>query len=229
MQLADILFSQGFGTRRACAALVADGQVQIDGRTVVDAAERFDTSGLHLVVAGQTWRYHERLLLMLHKPSGYECSRQPSHHPSVLSLVPEPYRVRGVQPVGRLDADTTGLLLLTDDGALLHRLTHPKHHVDKRYLLETADAIGDAEVAALLAGVGLRGENTPAQARACERLGPQTLMLTIDEGRYHQVKRMLAATGHRVVKLHRERFGAWALPDDLLPGQWRHLHWPPAP
>ena len=130
-RLAQILFSQGFGTRRDCDGLVLGGWVRHAGAVVDDPDASFDPAGLVLEVQGQAWEVHTKALLMLHKPAGHECSQKPKHHPSVLSLLPPPLRLRGVQPVGRLDEDTTGLLLMTDDGALIHRLTSPKHHVPR--------------------------------------------------------------------------------------------------
>ncbi len=160
---------------------------------------------------------------MLHKPAGYECSQKPRHHPSVLSLLPPPLRTRGVQPVGRLDEDTTGLLLLTDDGALIHRLTSPKWHVPKVYEVGTKHPVTDEQIARLLAGVVLDDDPAPVRAAACERTGERALRLTLTEGKYHQVKRMVAAVGNRVETLHRSRFGALALPEALQPGQWQWL------
>jgi 16S rRNA pseudouridine516 synthase len=220
MRISDILFSQGFGTRRHCSALVTSGLVAVAGRTLLDPSEDLPTDGLVFAVNGQPWPYHPRLLLLLHKPSGYECSRAPKHHPSVLSLLPEPLRARGLQPVGRLDQDTTGVLLLTDHGPWLHRLTHPKRHVDKVYHVTTARAVEPQQVAALLQGVILKDDPNPAWALACEATAPREMLLTISEGRYHQVKRMLAAAGNHVQALHRVRFGPWALPAGLAPGQW---------
>ena len=126
MRLDRILFSQGWGTRRECEALIRHGWVGVAGAPVDDPGAEFATEGLVYSVRGQRWPFHEKALVMLHKPAGYECSRKPRHHPDVLALLPPPLRTRGVQPVGRLDADTTGLLLLTDDGALIHRWTSPK-------------------------------------------------------------------------------------------------------
>jgi len=154
---------------------------------------------------------------------GYECSRKPRHHPGVLSLLPAPLRARGVQPVGRLDEDTTGLLLLTDDGALIHRLTSPKWHVPKVYEVGTKHPVDDGLVARLLAGVVLDDDPTPVRAAACERTGEHALRLTLTEGKYHQVKRMVAAAGNRVETLHRSRLGGVGLPPDLAPGGWRWL------
>ena len=221
LPLAQVLFSQGFGTRRHCAALIAAGQVQIGGVTVDDPRALVATDGLVFVVAGQAWRYRARALVLLHKPLGYECSTKPRHHPSVLALLPAPLRERGVQPVGRLDADTTGLLLLTDDGTLIHRLTSPKHHVAKVYEVTCKHDLAPDTVARLLAGVVLDDDPLPVRASACEAVGERQLRLTLTEGRYHQVKRMVAAAGNRVQALHRSAFGAWTLPADLAPGAWR--------
>ncbi|HRH90221.1 MAG TPA: 16S rRNA pseudouridine(516) synthase [Rubrivivax sp.] len=221
MQLQQILFSQGFGTRRECDALIGHGLVQVGGRVLDDPAVELDTDGLVVAVRGQAWPYHARALVMMNKPAGYECSRKPRHHPSVLSLLPAPLRTRGVQPIGRLDEDTTGLLLLTDDGALLHRLTSPKWHVPKLYVADCADAVTPAQRQRLLDGVVLRDDPQPARAAACEASGDKQLQLTLTEGKYHQVKRMVAAAGNAVVALRRIAFGRLALPADLSPGQWR--------
>jgi 16S rRNA pseudouridine516 synthase len=221
MQLRQVLFSQGFGTRRECDALVHAGLVALGGRVADDPAEELPTDGLVFSVRGQTWPFHRHALLMLHKPAGHECSRRPRHHPGVLSLLPQPLRTRGVQPIGRLDADTTGLLLLTDDGALIHKLSSPKHHVPKVYLANCAEPVSDAMLDRLLAGVVLNDDPAPVRAAACERSGQRQLRLTLTEGKYHQVKRMVAAAGNHVAALHRMAYGALQLPADLAPGQWR--------
>ena len=226
MNLAQILFSQGFGTRRECEALVLRGAVRIAGRVADDPAADFDPRGLVLEVDGAHWPVRAKALVVLHKPAGIECSQRPRHHPSVMSLLPTPLRRRGVQPIGRLDADTTGLLLLTDDGALIHRLTSPKKHVPKVYEIETADPPSAHQIDALLRGVVLHDDPLPVRAAACERTGARALRMTLLEGKYHQVKRMLAAAGNSVVGLHRSAFGALALPADLAPGQWRWLAGP---
>lgn len=223
----DILFTQGFGTRRECAALLGTGQVRCAGAPVA-ATDGADTEGLVFEVRGERWPWHAQALVVLHKPAGFECSRRPRHHPSVMNLVPPPLRVRGVQPVGRLDADTTGLLLLTDDGALIHRLASPRRHVPKVYEVGTADPVTPAQVDALLRGVTLHDDPRPVRAAACEPVGERALRLTLLEGRYHQVKRMVAAAGNHVLRLHRSCYGALELPADLAPGQWRWLAGPQA-
>jgi len=221
VQLRQILFSQGFGSRRECDALIRAGRVQILGRITDEPQAEFTTQGLEFTVRGQTWPYHAKALLLLNKPAGCECSRQPRHHPSVLSLLPAPLRTRGVQPVGRLDADTTGLLLLSDDGALIHRLTSPKWHVPKVYVADCAEAVTPAQIERLLHGVVLHDDPQPVRAAACEAAGERRVRLTLTEGKYHQVKRMLAAVGNRVLALQRVRFGELELPADLPLGQWR--------
>ena len=228
MKPAELLFTQGFGTRRECAALVAHGLLEIDGVGVVDDPDReLDAEGLRFRVrGGERWPYRERALVALHKPAGHECSQRPRHHPSVYALLPAPLRARGVQAIGRLDEDTTGVLLFTDDGALLHRLTSPKRHVAKVYEVGCRHPVDASQVARLLEGVSLHDEPEPARAAACESTGPHALRLTLTTGKYHQVKRMVAAVGNRVETLHRSAFGALTLPASLEPGAWCWLDGP---
>jgi 16S rRNA pseudouridine516 synthase len=223
MHLDDLLFSQGFGTRRACAGLVAAGQVRVAGQVVTDPALDLDPEGLQFEVEDQAWTWYATALVLLHKPAGYECSQKPKHHPSVMLLLPAPLRQRGVQPVGRLDQDTTGLLLLTDDGTLIHRLTSPKHHVPKVYEVQTARPVEAAQVQRLLDGVVLDDDPKPVRAEGCEATGERSLRLTLVQGKYHQVKRMVAAVGNHCEGLHRSAFGALTLADGPAPGQWRFI------
>ena len=221
--LDDLLFSQGFGTRRACAGLVAGGQVRVAGVVVTDPALDLDPEGLQFEVEGRPWTWYATALVLLHKPAGYECSQKPKHHPSVMLLLPAPLRQRGVQPVGRLDQDTTGLLLLTDDGTLIHRLTSPKHHVPKVYEVQTARPVEAAQVQRLLDGVVLDDDPKPVRAEGCEATGERSLRLTLVQGKYHQVKRMVAAVGNHCEGLHRSAFGALTLDVGPAPGQWRFV------
>jgi 16S rRNA pseudouridine516 synthase len=230
MELQDILYTQGFGPRRVCLGLVQQGFVTVNGVPVTDPREDFDPDGLEFTVEGKPWAYHAKAYLMLHKPAGYECSQKPSAWPSIYTLLPGPLRQRpskganpGVQAIGRLDQDTTGLLLLSDDGAFIHKMSSPKHHVPKVYEVGTADPVDDRQLEELLAGVVLDDDPRPVRAAACEATGTHALRLTLTEGKYHQVKRMLAAVGNRVVTLHRSRMGKLELPHDLRPGEWRWL------
>ena len=237
MQLQEILYSQGFGTRRVCAGLIQQGRVQVysspsdnEPLTVTDASAQVQETGLRFTVQGVPWEYHEHAYLMLHKPAGTECSQRPSTYPAIYSLLPSALRqrpqkgpVQGVQAVGRLDQDTTGLLLLTDDGKFIHRLNSPRHHVPKVYEVTTKHPLDAQQVQRLLDGVVLDDDPTPVRAAACEAVAEHHLRLTLTEGKYHQVKRMLAAVSNRVEGLHRSQIGSLLLPADLAPGQWRWL------
>jgi 16S rRNA pseudouridine516 synthase len=219
--LDDLLFSQGFGTRRDCTGMVLAGMVQVNGAVVDDPEADFEPAGLVLRVNGVDWPVHDKALVMLHKPVGYECSQKPKHHPSVLNLLPPPLRNRGVQPIGRLDQDTTGLLLLTEDGALIHRVTHPKRHVPKVYQVRCARPVEPEQLARLLSGVVLNDDPDTVRALACTATGSHSLSITLTEGKYHQVRRMLAAVGNHVEELQRSAMGLLELPADLPLGQWR--------
>lgn len=241
MQLQEILYSQGFGTRRVCAGLIQQGFVQVymdNGAvapvTVTDSAMEFVAKDLRFRVQGVEWEYFEKAYVLLNKPAGTECSQKPSTYPSIYTLFPSPLRLRpqksavqGVQAVGRLDQDTTGLLLLSDDGQFIHQMSSPKKHSPKVYEVTAKHPLDDTQVQRLLAGVVLDDDPKPVRAAACEIVDPDGasthLRLTLTEGKYHQVKRMLAAVGNRVEGLHRSRIGALELPADLAPGQWRWL------
>ena len=223
MRPADLLFSQGFGTRRECAALVASGALEVEGIGIVDDFERELDVAAELwfrVRGGERWPYRERALIVLNKPAGYECSLKPRHHASVHSLLPAPLRQRGVQAIGRLDEDTTGVLLFTDDGQLVHRLTSPKRHVAKVYQVLCKHPVDASQVERLLAGVLLHDDDATVRASACEATGERELRLTLTEGKYHQVKRMVAAVGNRVDALERSAFGPIRI-DGLAAGAWR--------
>jgi 16S rRNA pseudouridine516 synthase len=233
MQLQDILFSQGFGTRRVCSGLVQQGLVKVqvgaDFVVVSDPAEIFEPWRLTYTVQGERWVYQAQAFLMLHKPAGFECSHKPGAHPSIYTLLPGPLRMRGggaaagVQAVGRLDHDTTGLLLLSDDGKFIHRMTSPRHHVPKVYQVRVKHTLEEGQLERLRAGVVLDDDPKPVRAAACSAHSDLDLELTLTEGKYHQVKRMVAAVGNRVEGLHRSRIGTVSLPPELLPGQWRWL------
>lgn len=231
MQLQDILFSQGFGTRRVCCGLVQQGLVQIgeERQACDDPTEELDEDGLVFWVQGARWTYHRLAYLLLHKPAGTECSQKPSTYPSIYTLLPAPLRTRGggaaagVQAVGRLDQDTTGLLLLSDDGKFIHRLTSPRHHVPKVYEVRLKHALDERQLSRLLDGVVLDDDPRPVRAAAAEAVAERHLRMTLTEGKYHQVKRMVAAVGNRVEGLHRSAIGGLRLDDTLPEGRWRWL------
>jgi len=223
MTLDRILQSQGFGTRRYCGDLIVAGLVEVNGELCDDPRANFEVDGLRLTVDGEEWLACTKAYLMLNKPTGYECSQRPRHHPSVYTLLPVPLRLREVQAVGRLDHDTTGLLLLTDDGQFIHAQTSPKRKVPKIYEVTTAEPVTEAQIEALRTGVKLDDEPAPLAAEGCEATGERSLRLTLLQGKYHQVKRMVAAAGNHVEALHRSAIGRLVLEPTLAPGEWRWL------
>jgi 16S rRNA pseudouridine516 synthase len=224
ISLEKILFSQGFGTRRYCSDLVYAGLVKLQDKVADDPEERIATEGLVLNVEGKDWEYHEKAYLAFNKPPNYECSHKTTHHPSVYSLLPAPFVERGLQCVGRLDYDTTGLLLISDDGQFIHKMTTPKKNIGKVYEITTPDPITQDQINHLIKGVILDDDPKPCYATDCKQLSENILAMTIVEGRYHQVKRMMAAVGNHVAKLHRVEIGAYVMPADLAEGQWRWLY-----
>ncbi|MCB6183460.1 16S rRNA pseudouridine(516) synthase [Leeia sp. TBRC 13508] len=219
LSLSKILQSQGLGSRKQCEQMIRHSLVCVNGALVTNPNQTFMVDGLSWTIEDELFTYHEKLYVLLHKPAGYECSHQPIHHPSVYSLLPAHFIARGVQCVGRLDQDTTGVLLLTDDGVLNHALTHPKKHVTKTYIVTVKHPLTEDNVQSLLAGVLLHDENEPIAAIEAEIISPLELRLVIAEGKYHQVKRMVAAVGNRVEALHRASFGQVTL-SDLAPSGW---------
>ncbi len=224
MRLEQVLFSQGFGSRHECRGLIAAGRVSFDGSVMDDPDAQVDPAGKSFAVDGEQWPFFEKAVIAMNKPAGYECSTKPKFHPGVLTLLPPPLRVRNVQPVGRLDEDTTGLLILTDDGPLQHRLIHPKRHVKKVYRVTLKHPAAPQLCEQLRQGVRLADENESVRADAAELTDDTTLLLTISTGKYHQVKRMVAAAGNRVAALQRVAFGKFSLPQDLEPGKWMWLN-----
>ncbi|HEX7970604.1 MAG TPA: 16S rRNA pseudouridine(516) synthase [Thiobacillus sp.] len=220
MKLARALQSQGFGSRKGCTARVRAGAVAVNGVVCDDPEAEVDPAGLALTLDGVTWTYRAKAYVLMHKPAGHECSHHPSHHPSVFALLPPLLLQRGVQCVGRLDQDTTGLLLFSDDGQFIHRMISPKKGVAKVYRAVCADPLSDATLDALRSGVQLNDEPAPIAALACDAIDARTLRLTLTEGKYHQVKRMIAAAGNHVDSLHREAIGSYRLPATLAPGAW---------
>lgn len=223
MQLERILQSHGFGSRKLCRILVLQQQVTVNGTLCEDPYADFDTTDLQFTVKGEEWQYRDKCYLMLHKPANYECSHKTQHHPTIYSLLPHPLVERDVQCIGRLDEDTTGLILLSDDGQFIHRMSSPKWKVPKVYEVTTRHAVDDVQLKALLDGVQLIDEAAPIAALDCSRISERVIRLTLAEGKYHQVKRMVAAISNRVETLKRIRIGGIELPQDLVPGAWRWL------
>jgi 16S rRNA pseudouridine516 synthase len=220
----ELLFSQGFGSRHECTGAIVAGHLKFGGRPVDDPfmdLEVFD--GAAYAVVDKPWVFYTRAYLVLHKPAGYECSTKPKHHASAYSLLPTPLRVRDVQAVGRLDEDTTGLLLFSDDGQFIHRVTSPKHKAAKIYRVTLKHPGTAQQIEGLLKGVVLNDSPKPVLALDARLIDPLTLELTLSEGKYHQVKRMLAAVGNRVEALHRSAIGTHQLRPDCAQGEWYWL------
>lgn len=218
-----ILHSQGFGSRKACRILVRKHHVTVNGEPCDDPFAEFDTENLHFTVDDEAWQFKEKAYLMLNKPAHYECSHKTLHHPSIYSLLPHPLVERDVQCIGRLDEDTTGLILLSDDGQFIHRMSSPKWKVPKIYEVHCKYPVDEAQIKKLLEGVQLIDEPAPIAALACEQISSHVLHMTLAEGKYHQVKRMVAANSNRVEALKRIQIGEVHLPKDLAEGEWRWL------
>lgn len=214
--------SQGAWLSRSSAQIaIRRGEIEVDGAVVRDPSFQLDPSAT-VTRNGEVIGPRRKRYIMLNKPAGYVCTRDDTSHPTVFSLLRLPGSDE-LHAAGRLDTDTTGLVLLTDDGAWSHRITAPRRKLSKVYRATLAEPIDDTAIGALEVGVLLRGESKPTRPASVEQLDSTTIRLTITEGRYHQVKRMLAAAGNRVVTLHRERIGSLSLDPALAEGAYRDL------
>ncbi len=220
MKLERRLANLGYGSRAEVRRLFAKGRVTTPAGERLHSTDDADD----VFIDGEPLDPGPPIVVLLHKPLGLETSRA-GDGPNVFRCLPPRFLLRRpvVSPVGRLDKDSSGLLLLTDDGALLHRLTHPRHHVPKTYRVQLDRDVSAQQVAALQhGGLLLRGEDAPLLPASIEVCAPREATVTIHEGRYHQVRRMWAAVGNHVLALHRERLGTLDL--GALPvGEWRHL------
>lgn len=223
-----LLGSMGYGSRTEMARLGKAGGIVLDGVDLTDVSKRIPVTPdlpTRMRIDGQPLDPPPGLVLMLHKPLGMTCSHK-EDGALVYDVLPDRWRRRdpAISTIGRLDKATTGLLLLTDDGDLLHRVISPKRHVAKVYRAGLARSLVGTEADLFAAGgLVLEGEDKPLAPAALEVLSPTEARLTVTEGRYHMVRRMFAAVGNHVEVLHRERIGGLALPDDLRPGEWRLL------
>jgi 16S rRNA pseudouridine516 synthase len=223
MRLDRLLANLGYGSRREVGQMIAAGLVAGEDGRLRDPGQRLAITGdlpQRLRVGGAPIDPPPPLTLVMHKPLGVVCShKEPGR--SIYELLPERWRRRDpvLSSIGRLDADTSGLLLITDDGALLHRVISPRNHVTKRYLATLARPLQGHEGAVFAAGdLVLEGETVPLAPADLVVLSPTTAYLTVTEGRYHQVRRMFAAVGNHVVALHRDRVGGLDLPESLASG-----------
>lgn len=222
MKLVKLIANLGYGSRKDVAAMFRQGRVADPDGEVLYADDQVEHAAIR--IDGEPLDPPAGLALMLHKPVGYTCSTKDPGR-VVYDLLPPRFRLRSplLSPVGRLDRDTSGLLLLTDDGALLHRIVSPKAKLGKVYEAILAQDLRGDEAAVFASGeLMLESEKTPLAPAVMETLEPRRVRLTLTEGRYHQVRRMFAAVGNHVVALHRARIGGLSL-QDLPGGQWRAL------
>jgi 16S rRNA pseudouridine516 synthase len=224
LRLDRILTSQGLASRSEGARLIKKGRVAVNGEVLKSPKEKVETEGLVITLDEVDYPYTEFVYIMLHKPEGYECSDNPKDHTPVKELLSWEHRNREVISAGRLDQDTTGLLLFSDDGKFIHHIASPKHHLPKVYEVQLRDTLTQQGADALLKGVLLDDDPKPATALAVTGVDTTAATLTIDEGRYHQVKRMFAAIGNEVLALHRSSTGELKLSLDLPKGEWRLLN-----
>ena len=223
-----LLANLGYGSRKDVQALVAAGKVVLDGKVLKDSGARIAVDATlpeRMTIRGVAVDPPAPLVLLMHKPLGVTCSHKEDGQ-KIYDLLPRRWQIRdpGLSTVGRLDKDTSGLILITDDGDFLHRVISPKRHVPKTYLATLDRPLNGAESDVFAAGtLMLDGEEKPLLPAKLDVVNEKTARLTITEGRYHQVRRMFAAVGNHVVTLHRERIGGITLPEDLEPGQHRIL------
>lgn len=221
MRLDRWLVTLGVGSRSEMQKLIRRGGVLVDGAPVREPDRQVDENHATLTVNGQPIDGRLTRHVMLHKPAGLLTAARDKKQPTVMDLLPESYAAIGCMPVGRLDKDTTGLLLLTTDGELNHRLLSPGRHVDKTYLAQVDAPLDESHVAAFAAGLHL--SDFDAQPALLEIVAPQTGRVTVHEGKFHQIKRMFSAVGREVTQLHRETFGSLTLDPTLAEGAWREL------
>ena len=223
-----LLSSMGYGSRKDMARMAKAGGISLDGGDLLDVSQRIAiTPDLprRMQIDGAALDPVAGLVILLHKPLGMTCSHK-EQGPLVYDILPDRWRRRdpAISTIGRLDKQTSGLLLLTDDGALLHRVISPKRHVKKTYRAKLDRPLSGQEAALFAAGeLLLEGEDKPLAPAELEVISDTEALLHVTEGRYHQVRRMFAATGNHVVSLHRGALGGLALPETLAPGQWKLL------
>lgn len=228
IRLDRLLANLAYGSRREVQVLARNGRVALDGQPVRDAEQRIAlTPDLEsrLTIDDRPVDPLPGVALMLNKPLGMTCSHKEAG-PLVYDVLPTRWRARdpAISTIGRLDKETSGLLLMTDDGDLLHRVISPRRHVAKRYRVTLDRPLNGDEASTFAAGgLMLEGETKPLLPATMETVSPTEALLTITEGRYHQVRRMFAAMGNHVAALHRESLGGLTLPADLEPGAWRRL------
>lgn len=216
-----IIASQGRYSRKEVKMLIARGRVSVDGVSVSSASEKADASKQEFAIDGVPLKFKKNIYLILNKPQGYVSATEDREHPTVLELVPEEFKGRELFPAGRLDKNTTGMMIITDDGVLAHNILAPKKHIPKVYMAELDIPVTDGMREGFERGIRL----SDGECKSAElvRMGECSAQVTLHEGRYHQIKRMFGCFGAEVVRLKRIAMGGLSLPDELAEGECREL------
>lgn len=224
MKAEDLLFKAGWGSRRQCRTQIYAKALEVEGRLICEPNHELEEVPNSYVLSGNTYPFREHWFVMLNKPCGYECSHKPSRYPSVFTLFPDWMVRQGLQSAGRLDVDTSGLLLLSNCGSFVHHVESPRKALGKRYVIRSEKPLDDSMRETLLQGVELKGERGVCRALQVNCYpDPHVFSMEIDRGVYHQVRRMLVAVGNAVLTLHREAVAELELPGNLALGTWREL------
>lgn len=220
-----LITSQGTLTRSQVKKLIKSGLVRVNGETVKKAEEKYETENINIEVCKAPLEFRENIYIMLNKPKGVVSASSDKKQKTVIGLVPDELMRNGLFPAGRLDADTTGFVLITDDGDFAHKILSPKNHIEKTYLATLSNPIKKEEIISLENGIEL-SDGTLCMRAKLEVIqeGPKTIVeIKICEGKYHQIKRMFAAVGNKVIELERTAIGNLTLDDNLLPGECREI------
>ncbi len=210
-------------SRSLAGTAIRQGRVKVNGKTIKSTSLKVNATDDEVILNLQVLNNVGPRYFMLHKPAGFICANKDNDHAVVFELMETEINIHKLHTVGRLDVDTTGLVLITDDGNWSHNISSPKHHQDKQYRVWLAEPLNENAEQQLESGIHLKSEDKPCQPAKLERINSQEVLLTISEGKYHQVKRMFAALDNNVVKLHRESIGSVALDSQLDEGQYRPL------
>lgn len=209
-------------SRKECSAAVKHGRISVNGKTASDSAVHIDPQRDKITLDGEDVQYMQYVYVMLNKPTGYVSSTDEPNEHTVLELLSDNIVKMGVFPCGRLDKDTTGLMILTSDGDSCHRALAPKSHVCKKYYFECADCLTGGDISKMINGITLADGYTTLPCEI-EQLSEKSGVITLREGKYHQIKRMFGAVGNKITALKRVSFGDIQLDEGLLSGQWRYL------
>lgn len=222
MRLDKLISSQGKYSRSDVKKLIKQGLVVVDGRKATTSDEKVDPNSAEVLVCGKPFIYKEHIYIMLNKPQGVVSATDDRVHKTVIDLVPSELKRDGLFPAGRLDTDTEGFVLITDDGDFAHKILSPKNHVEKTYIAEIAEPISEDDIKLLESGIVLKDgfECLPAKIKP---ISEKIIEIKICEGKYHQIKRMLGAVGNKVVSLKRVKIGGLPLDVDLKPGFCREI------